>query len=72
MIEVAAIVTDEGAPTSHAAITARALEIPPSWASTISSITDSGTVVAVDAVHGRLIVHPNEEDFVARRRGASV
>jgi phosphotransferase system enzyme I (PtsI) len=61
---VAAIVTDEGAPTSHAAITARSLEIPAIvGVDDIVEQLESGVIVAVDAVHGRVIINPNEEDL---------
>lgn len=59
---VLAIVTEAGTRTSHTAILARALEIPAvvGAAGLLGRIGD-GDVVAVDGVHGRVIVHPSPE-----------
>jgi len=59
---VLAIVTEAGTRTSHTAILARALEIPAvvGAAGLLGKIGD-GDVLAVDGVHGRVIVHPSPE-----------
>lgn len=59
---VLALVTEAGTRTSHTAILARALEIPAvvGAAGILGRIGD-GDVVAVDGVHGRVIVHPSPE-----------
>lgn len=59
---VLAIVTEAGTRTSHTAILARALEIPAvvGTGGLLGRIGD-GDVVAVDGVHGRVIVHPSPE-----------
>jgi phosphotransferase system enzyme I (PtsI) len=59
---VLAIVTEAGTRTSHTSILARALEIPAvvGVGGLLERIGD-GDVVAVDGVHGRVIVHPSPE-----------
>lgn len=59
---VLAIVTEAGTRTSHTAILARALEIPAVvGAAGLLGRIGEGDIVAVDGVHGRVIVHPSFE-----------
>lgn len=59
---VLALVTEAGTRTSHTAILARALEIPAVvGASGLLGRVGDGDVVAVDGVHGHVIVHPSPE-----------
>lgn len=61
---VLAFVTDTGGRTSHTAIMARALEIP-AIVGTIdgTSIVKDGDLVIVDAVHGKVIIHPTQAEI---------
>jgi phosphotransferase system enzyme I (PtsI) len=59
---VLAMVTEIGTRTSHTAILARALEIPAVVGiGEILSKVGHGEVLAVDGVHGRVTIRPNEE-----------
>lgn len=61
---IAAIVTESGSPTSHAAILARSLGIPAvvSCHGLLGSVED-GTVVAVDGRTGAVIVEPDQGEI---------
>ncbi len=68
---VLGIVTEVGTRTSHTAILARALEIPAvvGVAGLLGRVGD-GDVVAVDGVHGRIVVNPFAE-LMAEHEGRS-
>jgi len=69
---VAAIITEEGGPTSHTAITARALEIPAVvGVDGLIAEVETGDMVVVDAVHGQIIVHPAEAELIHFRSEAA-
>ncbi len=63
--KILAFVTDHGSKTSHTSIMARALEIPAivSTKNGTSLVIDGDTVV-VDAIHGQVIINPNEEEIL--------
>lgn len=58
---VLGFVTEEGGPTSHSAILARALGVPAVVALPGAVELGEGTVVAVDGSTGEVFVHPSEE-----------
>ena len=61
---ILAFVTDKGGKTSHTAIMARALGIP-AIVGTINGTTlvKTGDRVIVDAIHGSIIINPEEEEI---------
>jgi phosphoenolpyruvate-protein phosphotransferase len=63
---IAALVTETGSPTSHAAILARSLGIPAIVACEgLLDAVDDGTTVAVDGRSGELLVDPDEQQCAA-------
>jgi phosphoenolpyruvate-protein phosphotransferase len=63
---IAALVTETGSPTSHAAILARSLGIPAIVACEgLLDAVDEGTTVAVDGRSGELLVDPDEQQCAA-------
>lgn len=63
---VKAFVTDIGGRTSHSAIMARSLEIPAVVGSKeITSLTEDGTMIAVNGIDGEVIVEPTDENVQA-------
>jgi phosphoenolpyruvate-protein phosphotransferase (PTS system enzyme I) len=66
---ILAFVTDRGGRTSHTSIMARALDIP-SIVGTMSatSVVKTGDMVIVDAVHGRIIINPTDEEIKEYRQ----
>jgi phosphoenolpyruvate-protein phosphotransferase (PTS system enzyme I) len=58
---VLALVTEEGGPTSHSAILARALGVPAVVALPGAGELAEGTVIAVDGSTGDIFVNPSEE-----------
>ena len=66
---IIAFVTDRGGRTSHTAIMARALEIP-AIVGTINATSQvkNGDIVIIDAVHGRIIIDPTEDEIREYRR----
>jgi phosphotransferase system enzyme I (PtsI) len=61
---ILAFVTDKGGRTSHTAIMARALEIPAIvGAIDATSKVRDGDIVIVDALHGKVIVNPTEQQI---------
>jgi multiphosphoryl transfer protein len=63
---IAALVTETGSPTSHAAILARSLGIPAIVACEgLLDAVDDGTTVAVDGRSGELLVDPDEQQRAA-------
>ncbi|MDR2734271.1 MAG: phosphoenolpyruvate--protein phosphotransferase [Spirochaetota bacterium] len=70
---VKGIVTEIGGKTSHSAILARALEIPTIVsADDITRVVPSGVPVILDAIHGRLIVHPSAANLKEYKTARSV
>lgn len=63
-------VTEEGGPTSHSAILARALGVPAVVAVPGASGLAEGTVVAVDGSTGELVVNPDATERAALARSA--
>jgi phosphotransferase system enzyme I (PtsI) len=61
---IMAFVTDKGGKTSHTAIMARALGIP-AIVGTIygTTLVKTGDKVIVDAIHGNIIINPEEEEI---------
>ncbi len=66
---ILAFVTDKGGKTSHTAIMARALEIP-AIVGTINgtSMVKTGDTVIIDAVHGHIIIDPDDEEIEEFKR----
>ncbi|MGY3684072.1 phosphoenolpyruvate--protein phosphotransferase [Streptomyces sp. TE33382] len=58
---VLGFVTEEGGPTSHSAILARALGVPAVVALPGAGELAEGTVIAVDGSTGEIFVHPTDE-----------
>ncbi|MDT0265731.1 phosphoenolpyruvate--protein phosphotransferase [Streptomyces sp. DSM 44915] len=73
---VLGFLTEEGGPTSHSAILARALGVPAVVAVPGAGEIPSGVVVAVDGSTGEVVLEPSEErrdrlaEAAARRRAA--
>ncbi|NLU73527.1 phosphoenolpyruvate--protein phosphotransferase [Streptomyces sp. HNM0575] len=67
---VLGFVTEEGGPTSHSAILARALGVPAVVALAGACDVDEGTVIAVDGSTGTVRVSPSEEEQAALTREA--
>ncbi|CDN42731.1 MULTISPECIES: phosphoenolpyruvate--protein phosphotransferase [unclassified Paenibacillus] len=69
---VRGFVTEIGSRTSHSAIMARSLELPAVvGAGTAAAGIESGTIVILDAVEGKVIVAPSDsqlQDYQARKR----
>ena len=68
---VLGFVTEEGGPTSHSAILARALGVPAVVACPGATGLDEGATVAVDGSTGDVLVDPSEERQVELRRIAA-
>jgi phosphotransferase system enzyme I (PtsI) len=68
---VLGFVTEEGGPTSHSAILARALGVPAVVALAGAGELSEGTVVAVDGSTGEVFVAPSEERRSALTREAA-
>jgi phosphoenolpyruvate-protein phosphotransferase (PTS system enzyme I) len=68
---VLGFVTEEGGPTSHSAILARALGVPAVVALAGARELAEGTVVAVDGSTGEVFVEPGEEKRAALTRAAA-
>src|SRR5262249_27145906 len=62
---VLGFVTEEGGPTSHSAILARALGVPAVVALPGACELSEGTVIAVDGSTGEVFVEPSEEKRTA-------
>jgi phosphoenolpyruvate-protein phosphotransferase (PTS system enzyme I) len=67
---VQAIVTADGGPTSHTAILAREKDVPAVVGTAGALGLEDGTVVAVDAGAGRVIVDPDDATIAALRADA--
>ncbi|WP_431777109.1 PEP-utilizing enzyme, partial [Streptomyces cucumeris] len=67
---VLGFVTEEGGPTSHSAILARALGVPAVVALPGAGELVEGTVIAVDGSTGEIFVAPNEEKRAELTRAA--
>lgn len=67
---VLALVTEEGGPTSHTAILARAMGVPAVVACAGATGLDEGTVVLVDGLTGDVRPDPGEEEVAAARTAA--
>ncbi|WP_432585755.1 phosphoenolpyruvate--protein phosphotransferase [Streptomyces sp. HD1123-B1] len=67
---VLGFVTEEGGPTSHSAILARALGVPAVVALPGAGELIEGTVIAVDGSTGEIFVAPNEEKRAELTRAA--
>lgn len=68
-LRIAAIVTERGGATSHAAIIARSMGIPlVSGIPDVFSLIQTGDVLAVDGREGRVIVNPGPEAQAAYRK----
>ncbi|MDH2427871.1 phosphoenolpyruvate--protein phosphotransferase [Sphaerisporangium sp. TRM90804] len=67
---VAAFVTEQGGPTSHTAIIARALGVPAVVACAGATIIVNGTPVLVDGTTGMVALVPSEEEVSAALRSA--
>ncbi len=66
---ILAFVTDRGGRTSHTAIMARALEIPAIVGTmNATSLVKHGDTVIVDAVHGQIIINPDENEIAEFRQ----
>src|SRR6202030_2032026 len=53
---------DEGSPTSHVAIVARALDIPViGRVEAATSRIETGDIVVVDGDHGQVLIRPSED-----------
>ncbi|HOO72067.1 MAG TPA: phosphoenolpyruvate--protein phosphotransferase [Spirochaetota bacterium] len=60
---ILAFVTDKGGKTSHTSIMARALEIPAIVGTlNTTSLVKNGDTVIVDAIHGKIIIDPTDEE----------
>jgi phosphotransferase system enzyme I (PtsI) len=68
---VLGFVTEEGGPTSHSAILARALGVPAVVALAGAQELAEGTVVAVDGSTGEVFVAPDEEERAELTRAAA-
>nr|BFE86743.1 hypothetical protein GCM10020093_093440 [Planobispora longispora] len=68
---VAAFVTEEGGPTSHTAIIARALGVPAVVACPGATAIPAGTPVLVDGTSGLVRLSPSGEEVDAVRRAAA-
>ncbi len=68
---VLGFVTEEGGPTSHSAILARALGVPAVVALRDAARLEDGTVVVVDGSTGEVLVNPSAEERAERARVAS-
>jgi phosphotransferase system enzyme I (PtsI) len=68
---VLGFVTEEGGPTSHSAILARALGVPAVVATPGATDMAEGVVVAVDGSTGEVLVEPSEEQQAELRRIAA-
>ncbi|WP_328472477.1 phosphoenolpyruvate--protein phosphotransferase [Streptomyces sp. NBC_00448] len=68
---VLGFVTEEGGPTSHSAILARALGVPAVVALAGAGELAEGTVVAVDGSTGEVFVEPSEEKRAALTEAAA-
>jgi phosphotransferase system enzyme I (PtsI) len=68
---VVAIVTEQGGPTSHTAILARAASIPALVGVTGALDISEGSTVILDAASGTLTVDPAPEDLAAARARAA-
>ncbi|MFC1442556.1 phosphoenolpyruvate--protein phosphotransferase [Streptacidiphilus sp. N1-10] len=68
---VLGFVTEEGGPTSHSAILARALGVPAVVAMAGATDMAEGVVVAVDGSTGEVLVEPSEEQQAELRRIAA-
>ncbi|KRV48686.1 phosphoenolpyruvate-protein phosphotransferase [Wenjunlia vitaminophila] len=67
---VLGFVTEEGGPTSHSAILARAMGVPAVVALPGAADLPTGVVVAVDGSTGEVVVEPSEEKRAALERAA--
>lgn len=67
---VASFVTEEGGPTSHTAILARALGVPAVVACPDVGFLPDGEVVIVDGSAGTVIVHPSDAELERARTTA--
>ncbi|GLW05313.1 phosphoenolpyruvate-protein phosphotransferase [Microtetraspora sp. NBRC 13810] len=68
---VAAFVTEEGGPTSHTAILARALGVPAVVACSGVTAVAAGTRVLVDGASGSVRLSPSEEEVAVARNAAA-
>ncbi|MFF0811479.1 phosphoenolpyruvate--protein phosphotransferase [Streptomyces albogriseolus] len=68
---VLGFVTEEGGPTSHSAILARALGVPAVVALPGAGEIAEGTLIAVDGSSGEVFVHPTEERRAALEAAAA-
>ncbi|GAA3444371.1 phosphoenolpyruvate-protein phosphotransferase [Planomonospora venezuelensis] len=68
---VAAFVTEEGGPTSHTAIIARAMGVPAVVACPGATAIAAGTPVLVDGASGLVRLSPSEQEVEAARRAAA-
>ncbi|MBG0828090.1 phosphoenolpyruvate--protein phosphotransferase [Planomonospora sp. ID67723] len=68
---VAAFVTEEGGPTSHTAIIARAMGVPAVVACPGATAIAAGTPVLVDGASGLVRLSPSEEEVKTVRRAAA-
>ncbi|MFX4293962.1 phosphoenolpyruvate--protein phosphotransferase [Streptomyces bohaiensis] len=68
---VLGFVTEEGGPTSHSAILARALGVPAVVALPGAGELVEGTVVAVDGESGEVVVAPGDEEWAALEQRAA-
>jgi multiphosphoryl transfer protein len=67
-----AIVTEQGGPTSHAAILARSLGIPAVVGAPGVTEIPEGTTVLVDGTSGEIVIDPSEEQLATVATGATV
>ncbi|MFC4058086.1 phosphoenolpyruvate--protein phosphotransferase [Planomonospora corallina] len=65
---VAAFVTEEGGPTSHTAIIARAMGVPAVVACPGAAAVPAGVPVLVDGTSGRVRLEPSAEELAGARR----
>ncbi|MGK5530560.1 phosphoenolpyruvate--protein phosphotransferase [Streptomyces sp. URMC 129] len=68
---VLGFITEEGGPTSHSAILARALGVPAVVALPDAGAIAEGMVVAVDGSTGEIVVNPSREERAALARAAA-
>ncbi|MDH6136518.1 phosphotransferase system enzyme I (PtsI) [Kitasatospora sp. MAA4] len=68
---VLGFVTEEGGPTSHSAILARAMGVPAVVALPGATSVTEGVVVAVDGSSGEVLIDPSEEKQAELRRAAA-
>ncbi|RJL30443.1 phosphoenolpyruvate--protein phosphotransferase [Bailinhaonella thermotolerans] len=68
---VAAFVTEEGGPTSHTAILARAMGIPAVVACPGATTIEEGTLVLADGASGVVRLSPTDEEVETARNAAS-